>query len=163
MIDSVNKFAISTTAKFTEQDFKNDFLFPLCYVATDLVTLLELIAIGYATTLRHLGQTRNGYVATYFILLSSTTGGSATSDYAVVPERFRQNEEPASRNDEVTKKKPLILLPAVDLVDAICKNMQTWILFIILMFYIFCTLPMFSLSFSNFLLRKIFFIFRFCH
>ena len=50
------------------------------------------------------GQTRNGYVATYFILLSSTAVSSATSGYVVVPERFGQNEEPVCSNDERTKK-----------------------------------------------------------
>ena len=31
---------------------------------------------------------------------------SATGDYVAVPERFGQNEEPVSRNEERTKKKP---------------------------------------------------------
>ena len=52
----------------------------------------------------HFGQTRNGYVATYFILLSSTAGNSATSGYVVVPERFGQHEEPVGCNEERTRK-----------------------------------------------------------
>ena len=66
----------------------------------------------------HFGQTRNGYVATYFILLSSTAAISATSGYLVVPEHFGQNEEPTGRNEERTKKKP-IFVKKVDLFDAI--------------------------------------------
>ena len=58
----------------------------------------------------HLGRTRNGYVATRFILLSSTAESSATSGYVVVPERFGQSEARASRNVERTKKKPSFVL-----------------------------------------------------
>ena len=58
----------------------------------------------------HFGQTRNGYVATYFILLSSTA--------ASAPEHFGQNEEPAGSNEEQTKKKPSFV-PKVDSNDAI--------------------------------------------
>ena len=47
----------------------------------------------------HFAQTRNGYVATYFILLSSTAANSATSGYAVVRECFGQIEEPANSNE----------------------------------------------------------------
>ena len=53
----------------------------------------------------HFGQTRNGYVATYFILFSSTAASSATSRYVVVPGQIGQNEEPVSSNEERTKKK----------------------------------------------------------
>ena len=66
-----------------------------------------------ASVLCHLGQTRKGSVATHFILLSSTVTSSATGGYVVVPERFGQkeepasrNEEPASRNEERTRRKP---------------------------------------------------------
>ena len=51
------------------------------------------------------GQTRSGYVATRFILLSSTAESSATSGYVVVPERFGQNGERISRKKR-TKKNP---------------------------------------------------------
>ena len=64
------------------------------------------------------GRTRKAYVATYFILLSSTAASSATSGYVVVPERFGQNEEPACSNEERTNKKPS-LVPKVNLFDAI--------------------------------------------
>ena len=64
------------------------------------------------------GRTRNGYVATYFILLSSTAVSSATSGYVVVPERLGQIEETACSNEERTKKKPSFV-PKVDLIDGI--------------------------------------------
>ena len=41
-------------------------------VATDLGTSQEIQPIRCAFMLRQFGQTRNGYVATYFIILSST-------------------------------------------------------------------------------------------
>ena len=63
-------------------------------------------------------QTQNGYVATYFILLSSTAASSTTIGYVVVPEHFGQNEEPAGSNEERTKKKPGFV-PKVDLIDAV--------------------------------------------
>ena len=66
----------------------------------------------------HFGQTRNGYVATYFILLSSTAASAATNGYVVVPELFGQNEEPAGSNEERTEKKPSFV-PKVDSIDAI--------------------------------------------
>ena len=68
--------------------------------------------------LRQFGQTRNGYVATHFILFSSTAASSATSGYVVVPERFGQNEEPACSNEERTKKKPRFV-PKENFFDAV--------------------------------------------
>ena len=50
------------------------------------------------------GQKRNVYVATRFILLSSTAVSSATGGYVVVPEHSLQNEEPAYINEERTRK-----------------------------------------------------------
>ena len=50
------------------------------------------------------GQTRNGYVATFFILLSSTAASSATSGYVVVPDHFGQNEELACSDEKRTRK-----------------------------------------------------------
>ena len=38
-----------------------------------------------------------------FILRSSTAASIATGDYVTAPERFGENEEPASRNEERTK------------------------------------------------------------
>ena len=106
MIDSVNKFAVSIKAIITERDFKSEYLFRMCSVTTNLVTSLELKPIRCATTLCHFGRTRNGYVATHFILLSSTAESCATSGYAVFSERLGQTEEPASRNEERARKKP---------------------------------------------------------
>ena len=47
----------------------------------------------------HFERTRNGYVATRFILLGSTAESSAKSGYVIVPERFGQSEVRASRTD----------------------------------------------------------------
>ena len=66
----------------------------------------------------HFGQTRNGYVATYSILLSSTAASSATSGYVVATERSGQSEAWASKNVERPKKKPSFV-PKVDYIDAI--------------------------------------------
>ena len=82
----------------------------MCSAVTKLVTSLEIQPIPCATTLCLFGWTRKGYVATQFILHNSITDISATSGYVVVPERFGQNEEPASRNEERAKKKPRSVL-----------------------------------------------------
>ena len=121
-IDSVNKFAISITAIIAERDYKSKYLFRMYSVATNLVTSLEFRPIHCATMLCHFGRTRNGYVVTRFFLLSRTAESSAKSGYMVVPERFIQNGEPVSRNEEPKGKNP-VLFPAVDLIDAICKHM----------------------------------------
>ena len=105
-IDSVNNFAKYITAIVTERDFKSERLFCMCSVATNLVTSLEIQPTRSATMLCHFGQTRNGWVATIFLLLSSTAESSARSGCVIVPERFDQNEEPANRIDERTRRKP---------------------------------------------------------
>ena len=84
------------------------------YVATDLVTPLEIQPIRCAFMLCEFGRTRKVYVATRFILLSSTAESTATSSYVVVPEHFLQNEEPACFSEERTQKKPSFV-PKVDL------------------------------------------------
>ena len=66
----------------------------------------------------HFEQTRNVYVATRIILLSSTAESSATSGYVAVAEHFLQNEEPACINKERTGKKPSFL-PKVGEIDAV--------------------------------------------
>ena len=71
----------------TERDFKSEYLFRMCSVVTNLLTSLEFQPIRCATMLCKLGRTRNGYVVTRFILLSS----SATSGYVVAPGRFGQS------------------------------------------------------------------------
>ena len=63
--------------------------------------------------LSQFGRTRNAYVATRFILLSSTAESSATSGYVAVPEHFLQNEEAACINNERTRKEPSFV-PKVD-------------------------------------------------
>ena len=74
------------------------------YVATDLVTSQKFQPIRCAFMLCQFGRTRNVYVATRFILLSSTAESSATSGYVAVPEHFLQNEEAACINNERTRK-----------------------------------------------------------
>ena len=63
--------------------------------------------------LRQFGRTRNVYVATRIIVLSSTAESSATNGYVAVLEHFLQNEESSRINEERTKKKPS-LVPKVD-------------------------------------------------
>ena len=96
----------------------SEYLFRTRSVNTDLVTSLEIQPIRCAFRLCQFGQKRNGYVATYFILLTSTAVSSATSGYVAVPGSFGQNEEPACSNEERTTKKPSFV-PKVYLVDAI--------------------------------------------
>ena len=81
-------------------------LLPARYVATDLVTSQSFQPIRCAFMLCQFGRTRNVYVATTFILLSSTAESSATSAYVVVPEHFLQNDEPSLNNVERARRKP---------------------------------------------------------
>ena len=75
-------------------------------VATDLVTSQNFQPIRCAFMLCQFGRTRNVYVATRFILLSSTAESSATSDYVALPEHFLQNNKPSVNNVEPAKQKP---------------------------------------------------------
>ena len=84
--------------QYKKCDFKSEYLFRTCSVETNLVTPLEFHSICCATTLCLSGRTWNGYVATHFILLSSTAMSSATGDYVAVLECFGQNEESAGKN-----------------------------------------------------------------
>ena len=59
--------------------------------------------------------------------------------------------------------KSLVLFPAVDLFDAICKHMKTWFLSIISMYFILCILFFFWCIFSNFLLWKTYLFFCLCY
>ena len=52
----------------------------------------------------HFGRTRNVYVATRIILLSSTAEGSATSGYVAATECSGQSEAWAGRNVERARK-----------------------------------------------------------
>ena len=54
----------------------------------------------------HFGRTRNGFVATRFILLSSTAESSATGGYVVVTKLSGQSESWAAKNVERTTEKP---------------------------------------------------------
>ena len=83
------------------------------YVATDLVTSQNFQPIRCAFALFHFGRTRDVYVATRIILLSSTAEGSATGGYVVATERSGQIEAWASKNVERAKKKPSFV-PKVD-------------------------------------------------
>ena len=88
------------------------------YVATDLVTSQNFQPIRCAFTLFHVGRTRDVYVATRNILLSSTAESSATSGYVVATERSSQSDASASKNVERARKKPSFV-PKVDKIDAI--------------------------------------------
>ena len=68
------------------------------------MTSLEFQPIRCATTLFHFGRTRNVYVATIIILLSSTAEGSASRGYVAAMERSDQSEAWAGRNVERTRK-----------------------------------------------------------
>ena len=104
-------------------------------VATNLVTSLEFQPIRFAIILCHFGQIRNGYVATYFILLSSTAASSATRGYVIVPEHFGQNDEPAGSNEERTTKKSSFV-PKMDLIDArVFPSIKSWFSLIILVYF----------------------------
>ena len=85
----------------------------MCSVVTNLVTSLEFQPIRCATFLFHFGRTRNVYVATRIILLSSNAEGSGTGGYVVATERSGQSEASASKNVERAKKKPSFV-PKVD-------------------------------------------------
>ena len=70
------------------------------YVATDLVTSRNFHPIRCAFTLFHFGRTRDVYVATRIILLSSTAQSSATSGYVVATERSGQSEAWTVNNEK---------------------------------------------------------------
>ena len=76
----------------TELDFKSEFLFRMCSVVTILVTSLEFQPIRSATMLFQFGRTRDVYLATRIILLTSTAQGSATSGYVAATEHSGQSE-----------------------------------------------------------------------
>ena len=76
------------------------------YVAIHLVKSQNFPPIRCTFTLFHFGRTRDIYVATRIILLSSTAEGSATSSYVVAMERSGQSEAWVSKNVERTRKKP---------------------------------------------------------
>ena len=124
----------------------------MCFVATNLVTSLEFKPIRCATTLCHFGGTRNGYVATRFILLSSTAESSATSSYVVIPERFSQSEEQASRNEK------LVLFCNTGFNRCNLKTYVNRTLPIIYMYYILFDLFIFVHFLNNFILWKTFLI-----
>ena len=104
--DSFNKFETTNTAINTERANESDYLSRMCSVVTNLVMSLKTELIPRATRLCHFGRTLNGPVATHFILLSSTVEKSGTNGYVAGPERFGQNEEPASRIEDRARKKP---------------------------------------------------------
>ena len=76
------------------------------FVATDLVTTQNFQPIRCAFMLCQFGRTRNVYVATRFILFSSTAESSVTGGYVAVPEHFLQNDKPSVNNVERARKKP---------------------------------------------------------
>ena len=114
-------------------------------VATDLVTSQNVQPVRCAFMLCQFGRTRNVYVATRFILLSSTAESSATEGYVAVPEHFLQSEEPSVNNEERTRKKPSFL-PKVEInrCNSISKQ-------VVMIFYeYFCLLFQILVHFSIF-------------
>ena len=109
------------TTIITQQGFESEHLFRMCSVVTNLVTSLEFQPIRCATMLCEFERPRNDYVATRIILLSSSAESSATSGYVVAPGRFGQSEARAGRNVGRTTKS-IVLLPAVELIDAACQQ-----------------------------------------
>ena len=105
-----------------KSDFKSEYLFCMCSVVTNLVTSLEFEPIPCASTLCHFRPTRNVYVATRFILLSSTAESRSTNGNVVLPEHSGQGEVRACKNEERATKS-LVLFPAVNLIDAACNHM----------------------------------------
>ena len=93
-------------------------MFRTRFVATNLVTSLEVQKNRSAIMLCHFGQTRNGYVATHFIVLSSTAESSATSGYVVVLRHFGQNEVSGGGKEERIRKRASFV-PKMDSIDAI--------------------------------------------
>ena len=102
--DNVNKFVAGVTVNI-EIDLESEYLFRTHSVATNLVTSPKFIPLHCATMLCHFGQMRNSFVASNFILISSTATSSASCGYVVVPERFGRYEEPAGSNEERTTVK----------------------------------------------------------
>ena len=84
------------------------------YVATDLVTSQNFQPIRCAFMLCQFGRTRKVYVATRFILLSSTAESSATSGYVAVTEHFLQHDEPSVKNVEERARKKPSFVPKMD-------------------------------------------------
>ena len=76
----------------------------MCSVVTNLVTSLEFQPVRCAATPFHFGRTRDIYVATRIILLSSTAESSATSGYVAATEHSGQSEAWAGRNAERARK-----------------------------------------------------------
>ena len=69
------------------------------------VTSQNFQPIRCAFMLCQSGRARIVYVATTFIVFSSTAERCATSGYAAVPEHFLQNDEPSVNHEERTRKK----------------------------------------------------------
>ena len=67
--------------QYKERDFRNQYSIRTCSVTTILVTSIEFNPIRCSTTLCHFDHTRNGSVANFFVLLSSTSTSSATGGY----------------------------------------------------------------------------------
>ena len=94
----------------------------MCSVVNILVTSLEVQPIRRATKLFHFGLARNGYVATRFILLSSTGGAvlqAATWSLRKAPAKVRHELV----ETWIRLGKSLVLFPTVDLIDAVCNHM----------------------------------------
>ena len=121
------------------------------WVVTNLVTSLDFHPIRCAKTLFHFGWTRNVYVATRIILLSSTAESSATGGYVVATEPSCQSEAWAGTNVERATKKLSSFVPNSRFIRCRLKTLSclVFINFISLYFKLF-----FTLYFGFFLLWK---------
>ena len=113
-----------------------------------MVMSLEFQPIRCATMLCHFGRIRNGYVATRFILLSSTAGAVLQA----APWSCRNAPDKVKRELVETwngLRKSLVLFPAADLINAFvttCKH-ELFPSYISTLFYVF---HLFSMYFYQF-------------
>ena len=70
----------------------------------------------------YIGRARNGYVATRFIFLSSTAESSAAGGYVIFPELSGKVRRELVKTMNGLGKN-LVLLPTVDLFDAVCNHL----------------------------------------
>ena len=108
-----NFYVTNTYLPSSHSELGMDILLLTLYVATDLVTSQNFQPIRCSFALFHFARTRDVYVATRMILLSSTAEGSATGGNVVATERSGQSEAWASKNVERARKKPSFV-PKVD-------------------------------------------------
>ena len=115
----------------------------MCSVVTNLLTSLEFQPIRCAATLFHFGWTRNVYVATRIIFLSSTAEGSATRGYVAATELSKGRPELVETWNGLGNTPSLF--QTMVLIDAACNHESFYILNLIfpyfrLFFYLYCSI-----------------------